>query len=88
MNFVHAFLAPTCCPLLARLGESGTTIGERLLYPLTAGWALIAAALGARSPRLFWPWLALLAVPFGLQVRAESTDVLHAQGLRLRDSSI
>ena len=27
----------------------GTTIGERLLYPLTVGWALVLAGLGFRS---------------------------------------
>lgn len=26
----------------------GTTVGERLLYPLTAGWALLVAGLGSR----------------------------------------
>ena len=27
----------------------GTTIGERLLYPLTVGWALVLAGLGVQS---------------------------------------
>ena len=27
----------------------GTTIGERLLYPLTVGWAFVVAALGAQG---------------------------------------
>ena len=29
----------------------GTTIGERLLYPLTAGWVLLVAGLGSRCSR-------------------------------------
>ncbi|CAK9056434.1 unnamed protein product [Durusdinium trenchii] len=40
----------------------GTTIGERLLYPLTAGWALLVAGWAARARVVRWAAAGLLAI--------------------------
>ena len=49
----------------------GTTIGERLLYPLTAGWALLVTGWAARARVVRWAAAGLLATRSS---REESTE--------------